>query len=86
MDREFTKEERKALARLYESGPATFSGDYIPLSLKSLAMFMGKSESVAAGIMAGLETDGLVKKFVKAETEFYVLTDKGVEEFEYAFA
>jgi hypothetical protein len=47
---------------------------------------MGKSESVAAGIMAGLETDGLVKKFVKAETEFYVLTDKGVEEFEYAFA
>jgi DNA-binding MarR family transcriptional regulator len=84
MDREFRKEEWKALARLYESRFGLFADENIPISLRLLAMFMGMEETKASGIMSGLEKEGLVRSIKKADRPFYFITDKGAEEFEYA--
>jgi len=84
---EFTDAQYKALDRLYESRFGLFGDDKVPISLRLLAMFMGVNETEAETELRTLIQEGLVREegrepFIRQK--FYKITDKGIEEFDYA--
>ena len=84
MENDLTKEERKILARLYESRYGLFANEDVPVSLRLIAMFLGTTEDNATGILSRLEGAGLIRRILVGDRYFFQITDKGAEEFEYA--
>jgi len=83
----FTDAQYKALDRLYESRFGLFGDEKVPISLRLLAMFMGVNEKDAENELQPLIKEGLIRELSREpliRRKFFKITDKGIEEFEYA--
>lgn len=84
---ELTDAQYKALDRLYESRFGLFGDEKVPISLRLLAMFMGIPDAEAEKELQPLAREGLIRELSSepfVRRKFYKITDKGIEEFEYA--
>jgi DNA-binding Lrp family transcriptional regulator len=79
-----TEEERKILARLYESRYGMFANEDVPVSLRLIAVALSIEVEEAGEFVARLLEKGLVKKITVGDTPFYEITLRGAEEYEYA--
>jgi len=84
MCKKLTEEERKILARLYESRYGLFANEDVPVSLRLIAVALGITEKEAEGLVAHLLERGLVKRITVGDRPFYEITFRGAEEYEYA--
>lgn len=84
---ELSNVQYKALNRLYESRFGVFGDEKVPITLRLLAMFMGVDEKEAENELRPLVREGLIRELSREpfiRRKFYIITDKGSEEFEYA--
>ena len=84
MCNKLTEEERKILARLYESRYGLFANEDVPVSLRLIAVALGIEIEEAGEFVTRLLEKGLVKKITVGDRPFYEITLRGAEEYEYA--